>query len=142
MGLQTALGIPRPFHFYGNTQTSCLAHTPGVLLLSKELDGRAWVTCRFKKIAPSQPSSLNHQNFRTRGLQLWPETLNPKSLNMTSELARSLLPHAFRLLDHAQRHAPAHTIWGSSQNQGYHFGGPHNKAYSVLGSPYFGKLPF
>ena len=34
---------------------------------------------------------------------------------------------------------------GVSQNQGYHFGGPYNKDYSILGSilgsPYFGKLP-
>ena len=34
---------------------------------------------------------------------------------------------------------------GISQNYGYHFGGPHNKDYSILGSilgsPYFGKLP-
>ena len=32
-----------------------------------------------------------------------------------------------------------------SKNYGYHFGGPHNKDYSILGSilgsPYFGKLP-
>ena len=35
---------------------------------------------------------------------------------------------------------------GVSQNQGYHFRGPHNKDYSILGSilglPYFGKLPY
>ena len=35
---------------------------------------------------------------------------------------------------------------GVSQNYGYLFGGPHNKDYSILGSilgsPYFGKLPF
>ena len=35
---------------------------------------------------------------------------------------------------------------GVSQNQGYNFGGPHNKDYSIrgsiLGSPYFGKLPY
>ena len=35
---------------------------------------------------------------------------------------------------------------GVSQNQGYHFGGPHNKDSrilgSILGSPYFGKLPY
>ena len=34
---------------------------------------------------------------------------------------------------------------GVSQNWGYHFGGPCNKDYSILGSilgsPYFGKLP-
>ena len=34
---------------------------------------------------------------------------------------------------------------GGSQNKGYHFGGPNNKDYSILGStlgsPYFGKLP-
>ena len=34
---------------------------------------------------------------------------------------------------------------GVSQNQGYHFRGPHNKDYSILGSilgsPYLGKLP-
>ena len=34
---------------------------------------------------------------------------------------------------------------GVSQNSGYLFGGPHNKDYSILGSilgsPYFGKLP-
>ena len=34
---------------------------------------------------------------------------------------------------------------GVSQNQGYLFGGPYNKDYSILGSilgsPYFGKLP-
>ena len=34
---------------------------------------------------------------------------------------------------------------GDSQNYGYLFGGPHNKDYSILGSilgsPYFGKLP-
>ena len=33
---------------------------------------------------------------------------------------------------------------GLSQNEGYHFGGPYNKDYgilgSILGSPYFGKL--
>ena len=32
-----------------------------------------------------------------------------------------------------------------SQNQAYHFGGPHNKHSSILGSllgsPYFGKIP-
>ena len=35
---------------------------------------------------------------------------------------------------------------GVSQNYGYLFGSPHNKDYSILGSilgfPYFGKLPF
>ena len=35
---------------------------------------------------------------------------------------------------------------GVSQNLGYHFGGPYNKDDSIwgslLGSPYFGKLPF
>ena len=35
--------------------------------------------------------------------------------------------------------------WGLAGNYGYHFGGPHNKDYSILGSilglPYFGKLP-
>ena len=35
---------------------------------------------------------------------------------------------------------------GVSQNYGYHFGGPNNKDYSILGSilesPYFGKLPY
>ena len=35
---------------------------------------------------------------------------------------------------------------GGSQNSGYHFGGPNNKDYSImgsiLGSPYFGKLPY
>ena len=35
---------------------------------------------------------------------------------------------------------------GVSQNWGYLFGGPYNKDYSILGSilgsPYFGKLPF
>ena len=35
---------------------------------------------------------------------------------------------------------------GISQNYGYLFGGPHNKDYSILGSilgpPYFGKLPY
>ena len=34
---------------------------------------------------------------------------------------------------------------GVSQNYGYLFGGPNNKDYSILGSilgsPYFGKLP-
>ena len=34
---------------------------------------------------------------------------------------------------------------GVSQNQGYLFGGPYHKDYSIvgsiLGSPYFGKLP-
>ena len=33
-----------------------------------------------------------------------------------------------------------------SQNKGYHFGDPHNKDYSILGSilgsPYFGKPPW
>ena len=33
-----------------------------------------------------------------------------------------------------------------SQNQGYHFGGPNNKDYnilgSILGSPNFGEVPF
>ena len=31
---------------------------------------------------------------------------------------------------------------GVSQNQGFLFGGPHNKDYSLLGSLYLGKLPF
>ena len=35
---------------------------------------------------------------------------------------------------------------GVSQNSGYLFGGPYNKDYSILvsilGSPYFGKLPY
>ena len=35
---------------------------------------------------------------------------------------------------------------GVSQNEGYHFGDPHNKDYSILGSilgsPYFGKPPY
>ena len=35
---------------------------------------------------------------------------------------------------------------GVSQNKGYHFGGFNNKDYSILefilGSPYFGKLPY
>ena len=35
---------------------------------------------------------------------------------------------------------------GVSQNYGYLFGSPHNKDYSILGSilgfPYFGKLPY
>ena len=35
---------------------------------------------------------------------------------------------------------------GVSQNLGYHFGGPHNKDYSILesmlGSPYVGKIPY
>ena len=35
---------------------------------------------------------------------------------------------------------------GISQNYGYLFGGPHNRDYSILGSilgfPYFGKLPY
>ena len=35
---------------------------------------------------------------------------------------------------------------GVSQNSGYLFGGPNNKDYSILGSilgsPYFGKLPY
>ena len=35
---------------------------------------------------------------------------------------------------------------GVSQNQGYHFGGPNSKDYSILGSilgsPYLGKLPY
>ena len=35
---------------------------------------------------------------------------------------------------------------GFPQNSGYHFGGPYTKDYSILesilGSPYFGKLPF
>ena len=35
---------------------------------------------------------------------------------------------------------------GVSQNYGYLFGGPHNKDYSILGSilgsSYFGKLPY
>ena len=35
---------------------------------------------------------------------------------------------------------------GVSQNQGYLFGGPYNKDYSILGSilgyPNFGKLPY
>ena len=39
----------------------------------------------------------------------------------------------------------AHDL-GVSQNYGYHFGGPNNEDYSILGSilgsPYFGKLPF
>ena len=39
------------------------------------------------------------------------------------------------------------TYMGASQNKGYHFGGPSNKDLtrtylgSILGSPYFGKLP-
>ena len=39
-----------------------------------------------------------------------------------------------------------YTYMGVSQNQGYHFRGPNNKDYSILGSilgsPYFGKLPY
>ena len=39
----------------------------------------------------------------------------------------------------------AHCNMGVYQNYGYHFGGPINKDYgiwgSILGSPYFGKLP-
>ena len=35
--------------------------------------------------------------------------------------------------------------WGFPKIRGYHFGGPHNEDYcawgSILGSPYFGKLP-
>ena len=35
---------------------------------------------------------------------------------------------------------------GVSLNWGYHFGGPNNKDYSILGSilgsPHFGKLPY
>ena len=35
--------------------------------------------------------------------------------------------------------------FGGFQSLGYHFGGPYNKDYSILGSilgsPYFGKLP-
>ena len=35
--------------------------------------------------------------------------------------------------------------WGFPKNEGYHFGGPKNKDYSILGSllgsPYSGKLP-
>ena len=35
---------------------------------------------------------------------------------------------------------------GVSQKWGYHFGGPNKKDYgilgSILGSPYFGKLPY
>ena len=35
---------------------------------------------------------------------------------------------------------------GVSQTNGYHFGGPNNKDYSILGSmfgsPYLGKLPY
>ena len=35
---------------------------------------------------------------------------------------------------------------GVFQNYGYHFGGPYNKDYgilgSILGSPYVGKLPY
>ena len=38
------------------------------------------------------------------------------------------------------------TYMGVSQNYGYLFGGPNNKDYSILGSilgsPYFGKLPY
>ena len=41
-------------------------------------------------------------------------------------------------------HAPPYM--GVSQNYGYLFEGPHNKDYSILGSilgsPYFGKLPY
>ena len=37
-------------------------------------------------------------------------------------------------------------VMGVSQHRGYHFGGPHNKDYiilgSILGSPYLGKLPY
>ena len=36
-------------------------------------------------------------------------------------------------------------VYRVSENSGYPFGGPHNKDYSILGSilgsPYFGKLP-
>ena len=42
-----------------------------------------------------------------------------------------------------EEHAPQQV--GSSQNHGYHFEGPHNKDFnilgSILGSLYFGKLP-
>ena len=38
------------------------------------------------------------------------------------------------------------SIWEFPKIRGYHFGGPHNKDYSILGpilgSPYFGKLPY
>ena len=41
---------------------------------------------------------------------------------------------------------PVFKNMGVSQNLGYHFGGPYNKDYSFLGSilgyPYFGKLPY
>ena len=37
-------------------------------------------------------------------------------------------------------------IYGCFPKSGYHFKGPHNKDYSILGSklgsPYFGKLPY
>ena len=39
-----------------------------------------------------------------------------------------------------------HIRMGVCQNYGYHFRGPHNKDYSILGSilgsPYLGKLPY
>ena len=38
------------------------------------------------------------------------------------------------------------TYMGACQDYGYHFRGPHNKDYSILGSilgsPFFGKLPY
>ena len=41
---------------------------------------------------------------------------------------------------------PSPGYMGVSQNKGYHFGDPHNKDYSILGSilgsPYFGKPPY
>ena len=41
---------------------------------------------------------------------------------------------------------PLAKIWGFPKIRGYHFGGPHNKDYnilgSILGSPNVGKLPF
>ena len=37
-------------------------------------------------------------------------------------------------------------IWGFPKTKGYHFEGPKNKDYSILGSilgsPYLGKLPY
>ena len=41
---------------------------------------------------------------------------------------------------------PVRSIWGVLKIQGYHFGGLHKKDCSILGSilgfPYFGKLPY
>ena len=48
-------------------------------------------------------------------------------------------------IGHSLKPSEKHNKMEVSQNYGYHFAGPQNKDYSILGSisgsPYFGKLP-